>query len=245
MNKIFIANFKMNKTNDEVLEYINEFNKLIPKNLSDEICICLPFTALCNGKFLDERVVLGAQNMHEQEFGAFTGEISADMLKNLNVGLVILGHSERRKYFNESNEKINKKIKTALRHGLKVVLCVGETKFQRNSKKTNQVLKSQIEEALVGIYENELSSVIIAYEPVWAIGTGEVAKNGDISTAVKVIRGVIANLYSENASKNQKIIYGGSLTSETSKNILKNDDICGALIGGASLNPNEFIKIIS
>lgn len=245
MKKIFVANFKMNKTNPEVLDYIQELNNHLLESLSSDVCLCLPYTSLCLGKFLDERIAVGAQNMHEEDFGPFTGEISADMLCCLGVKYVIIGHSERRKYFNETNEKINKKIKTALRHGLKVVLCVGETKVQRNSKRTTEILSQQIESALSGIFENELKGIIIAYEPVWAIGTGKVASSEDIEEAVKTIRKLISSHYSKQAAQDQKILYGGSLTSGTAKSILKIDGICGALVGGASLDPNEFIKIIS
>ena len=245
MKKIYIANFKMNKTNSEVLSYIQDLNNLLPNTLDCEICLCLPFTSLCNGKFLDKRILLGAQNMHEEDFGSFTGEISAPMLRELNVKYVLIGHSERRKNFNETNEKINKKIKTALRHGLKVILCVGETKVQRNSNRTNEILKEQIETALNGIFENELKSIIIAYEPVWAIGTGKVASEKEISQAINFIKNIISAHYSNSASKSQKILYGGSLTSQTVKNILKIEQINGALVGGASLDVDEFIKIIS
>ena len=244
MNKIFVANFKMNKTNSEVLDYINTFNTLLPKNINNEICLCLPFTSLVLGKFLDNRIKIGAQNMHEQDCGSFTGEVSADMLIELGVKYVIIGHSERRKYYNETNERINKKIKNALRHGLKIILCIGETKSQKKQHRTNEILKSQLEEALYDIYENELANIIIAYEPVWAIGTGDVAKIEDIEKSIFNIKNILSKHYSLKAANEQKIIYGGSLTSLTSKNILKSENVSGALIGGASLNPNEFIKII-
>lgn len=245
MKDLIISNFKMFKTNFETLEYISALNKLLPKQLPCKIGVCLPYTSLYLGENFDERIVLGAQNMNEDEFGNYTGEISVNMLKDFNVKFVLLGHSERRKLYGETNSRINKKIKTALRHGMKVVLCVGETRAQRNAKMTQSVLTKQIEEALVGIYENELSSIIVAYEPVWAVGTGIVAPITDIANASKLIRKIIAAHYSTPAAENQQIIYGGSLTSQTSKQIFKNKEICGALIGAASLDPKEFIKIIT
>ena len=187
----------------------------------------------------------GEWYLPEEEEGCFTGEISAKMLKDENVELVLVGHSERRKHFHETNEMINKKIKNCLKFGMKVVLCVGETKNQRNIKKTKQVLTTQIEEALCGIYENELKNIIIAYEPIWAIGTGNVATVSDIYGATKIIREIIVAHYSKKAGESQKIIYGGSINSGNSKAILKNENICGLLVGGASLNPNEFAKIVN
>lgn len=245
MKKIVIANFKMNKSNFETLEYISAFNKLLPEKLSCDVGICLPYTSLYLGENFDERIMLGAQNVHEEEQGNFTGEISVNMLNDFNVKFVLLGHSERRKLYGETNSRINKKIKTALRHGMKVVLCIGETRAQRNAKMTQSVLTKQIEEALLGIYENELKSIIIAYEPVWAVGTGIVAPITDISNASKLIRKIISLHYSSVAAENQQIIYGGSLTSQTSKQIFKNKEICGALVGAASLNPKEFANIVN
>lgn len=244
MKKIFIANFKMNKTSQEIKEYIKSFNDIINKPLG-EVYICLPHTALHLSSLFEGKAMLGAQNVNEEESGNFTGEISAKMLKEENVDLVLVGHSERRKNFHETNEMINKKIKNCLKFGMKVVLCVGETKTQRNIKKTKQVLTSQIEEALCGIYENELKNIIIAYEPVWAIGTGNVATVSDIYGATKIIREIISSHYSKKAGENQKIVYGGSINSTNSKQILKIDDICGLLVGRASLCPKEFAKIVN
>ena len=243
MKKLFIANFKMNKTTSQIRNYINEFNDLIEK-CSSEVYLFFPFTSFHLKSNLNKKVGLGAQNVSEEEEGNLTGEISAKMLKDENVDLVLVGHSERRKLFHENNESINKKIKNCLKYGMKVVLCVGETKTKRNIKKTKQVLTTQIEEALSGIYENELKNIIIAYEPVWAIGTGNVATVSDIYGATKIIREIIIAHYSKKAGENQKIVYGGSINSQNSKQILKINEICGLLVGGASLNPKEFAKII-
>jgi triosephosphate isomerase len=237
----------MNKTDSETKEYIETLeNDLLSNNKIDvKLVLCLPFTSVYltknyKGKLLE----FGVQNIHEEESGQYTGEISAKMLSNFNIKYILIGHSERRKYFNENNERINKKIKTALRYGFQIVLCVGETRIQRNTGKTFLTLEKQLKEALMGIYENELKSIIIAYEPVWAIGTGKVAENNDISRAVIEIRKIISELYSESSSKEIKVIYGGSLTSQNSSKILKNKNIVGALVGGASLDPKEFSKII-
>ncbi len=245
MKELLIANLKMNKTVKETIEYIKKLENGL-KDLKDiKVVICLPFTSLYLAKqYSGEMFEFGAQNMHEEENGQFTGEISANMISELNVSYVLIGHSERRKYFNETNERINKKIKTALRYGFQIVLCVGETRAQKNVGKTYVSLEKQITEALNGIYENELKNIIIAYEPVWAIGTGKVADESDITKAGLEIRKILSEHYSEKASEKIRIIYGGSLTSLNSNKILKNKQIIGALIGGASLDADEFINII-
>jgi triosephosphate isomerase len=245
MNNLIIANLKMNKTYSESVEYLEELENKLGKG-NKKVYICLPYTSLTLAKQFDQKgLQFGAQNIHEEEAGPFTGEISARMLADLNIKLVIIGHSERRRYFNETNERINKKIKTALRYGFQIILCVGETRAQRNTGKTRITLEKQIVEALVGIYENELRNITIAYEPVWAVGTGMVADNYDITMACKHIRHIISDHYSKNAGEEIKIIYGGSLTSQTANRVFRNNQIEGALVGGACLNANEFIKIIN
>jgi triosephosphate isomerase len=246
MKELLIANLKMNKTYSETKEYVTTLEKELKKLKDDiKVVLCLPYTSLSLAKqYNSDKFQFGAQNMHEEESGQFTGEISAKMLAELNVKYILIGHSERRKYFNETNEKINKKIKTALRYGFQIILCVGETRSQRNTGKTYLTLDKQINEALNGIYENELKNIVIAYEPVWAIGTGKVAENTDITKAVEEIRKVLAHNYSEEASNKIQVVYGGSLSSQNSNKIFKNEQIVGALIGGASLDPVEFAKII-
>lgn len=246
MKELLIANLKMNKTDSEIKEYIDtlEENLKSLKNRS-KLVLCLPYTSLYLAKkYKGDNFTFGAQNMHEEESGQFTGEISAKMLSEMNVKFVLIGHSERRKYFNETNERISKKIKTALRYGFQIILCVGETRSQRNTGKTYSTLEKQITEALSGIYENELKSIIIAYEPVWAIGTGNVADDNDITRAAQEIKKIITHNYSDMASRQIQIIYGGSLTSQNSAKIFKNQEIVGALVGGASLDPNEFAKMV-
>lgn len=245
MKNLLIANFKMNKTSTECKKYINELLTLIENKVDSKIVLCLPFTSLylaneCKNCGLE----FGAQNIHEEENGQYTGEISAKMIKDFNVKFILIGHSERKKYFNETSEKINKKIKTALRYGFEIVLCVGETRSQRNTGKTYITLQKQISEALNGIYENELKNIVIAYEPVWAVGTGLLAENKDITRAAEEIRKIITNSYSIRAGNNIRIIYGGSVTDKNSDKIFNNKQIVGALIGGASLDPVSFSKII-
>lgn len=246
MKKILISNFKMNKSDSEIKEYIKILDKKLQNFDSEKkIVLCLPYTSLyLSKKYRNNNFDFGAQNMHEEENGQYTGEISAKMLLEFNIKYVLIGHSERKKYFNETNEKINKKIKTALRYGFQIILCIGETRIQRNTGKTYITLEKQINEALSGIYENELKSIIIAYEPVWAIGTGKAAEDKDITRAVQKIRKIIANNYSVSVANDIRIIYGGSLTNQNSKTIFKNKQLVGALIGGASLDPSEFSKMI-
>lgn len=233
----------MNKTVSETKKYLDVIKENYKDSTDRRIVVCLPFTSMSLiKKYTFKNLFFGAQNMHEEEKGAYTGEISAKMLKELGTKFVILGHSERRKYFNENNDKINKKIKTALRYGFEVVLCIGETRVQKNTGKTSAVLQKQIGEALSGIYENELKNIIIAYEPVWAVGTGLVAGNVDVNKAVKIIKETVSKLYSSNTDIS--VIYGGSLTSQNLAKMLKNKNVCGFLIGGASLEPYEFLKMI-
>lgn len=243
MKDIIIANFKMNKTFSETKEYVKELSSLVD-NSASKIYLCLPYTSLYISKLYKGKLFkFGAQNVHEEEYGAYTGEISAQMLKDLKVELVIVGHSERRK-MGESNDVINKKIKTALRFGLEVVLCVGETRAQKNTNKTEFAIKKELSEALSGIYENELNNITIAYEPVWAVGTGKIADFKDILAAVETIRAFIAQLYSKDAAKNIKVVYGGSVDSQNAKQIIKSKNINGVMLGGTSLDPNNFAKLL-
>ena len=243
MKDVIIANFKMNKTFSETKEYVKELSSLVD-NSASKIYLCLPYTSLYISKLYKGKLFkFGAQNVHEEEYGAYTGEISAQMLKDLKIELVIVGHSERRK-MGESNDVINKKIKTALRFGLEVVLCVGETRAQKNTNKTEFAIKKELSEALSGIYENELNNITIAYEPVWAVGTGKIADFKDILAAVETIRAFIAQLYSKDAAKNIKVVYGGSVDSQNAKQIIKSKNINGVMLGGTSLDPNNFAKLL-
>lgn len=244
--KQLYANFKMNKTSAEIKDYLV---KLISRFERDDVnlTLCLPFTSLSLGSYLlsGTSINIGAQNLSDEECGSYTGEISGAMLKDVGVSSVLVGHSERRAKFKENSKVINKKIKIALKNGLGVVLCVGESLTDKNTLKTLETLKIQIEEALKGLYENELERVVIAYEPMWAIGTGHNATVREIEYAAKVIRKVIQDDFSEKAAKQLCVIYGGSLNIKNISSLINAKGIDGALVGGASLDVNNFISMIN
>lgn len=244
MKKIIYGNFKMNTTIKDIEIYIEKFLPLV-MNCKNDIAIFPPFTNLMftKQKLTSSKVLLGAQNLSYEEKGAYTGEVSGEMLKAVEVDVVLIGHSERRKLFGEKNDIINKKIKQALSNGLKVILCVGETKTERANNKYKQVIHKQITEAVKGLYDNELKNIIIAYEPVWAIGTGVVPNSKQIEEVVNIIREEIKNEYTITSSKNIKILYGGSVNSTNAKQFAFIHGINGLLVGGASLKPEEFAKI--
>jgi len=244
MKKIIIANLKMNFTQEDTKNYLDELIAL-SETTTNKLVVCFPYTSLSLAKdmLLNTKILIGAQNVHQNDFGAFTGEISAKMLKDLSCKIVLVGHSERRMYFEESNKLINEKIKTLLKYGMKAVLCVGESLKERETSKTKQVLKQQLEQALNGLYENELKNVLIAYEPVWAIGTGKTPTGKQVEESAKYIRDIISQNFSEKAAKSINILYGGSLKPDNAKTFLSLSEINGALVGGASLNPESFIKI--
>lgn len=240
------ANFKMNKTNKEVKDYFYEFLTL-SKEVKHEFSFMLPFTSLTLGKFLTEKsgVRIGAQNVSDEEEGENTGDVSAKMLEDVGAESVIVGHYERRNKYKETNKVINKKIKLALKHRLEVVLCVGETLAERTTLKGKESVKAQIEEALKGLYENELEKIVIAYEPVWAVGTGKVPTPKEIEKAVQAIRQVVADDFSTEAGEKINVVYGGSITSKNALGISKIATIDGVLVGNSSLCPKELIKIAS
>ena len=183
--------------------------------------------------------------MHFEEKGAYTGEVSAKMLKSINVEYVIIGHSERRQYFNETDETVNKKIKAAFENGLKPIVCVGETLEQREEGKAVEVITRQTELALEGLTKEEVKSTIIAYEPIWAIGTGKTATSEDANNAIKEIRNKIEQIYGKEVAEDVIIQYGGSVKSKNAKELFTMSDIDGGLVGGASLDPEEFSKIVN
>lgn len=243
MNKLIVANFKMNQTPSETNEYIFKFLS-IKQNFKSKIIICPPFTSiyLLTEKLKNYNIEIGAQNCHFKNSGAYTGEISPKMLKNSGVNCVILGHSERRTYFNESNELINQKIKAALANDLSVILCVGENENERIKNIQNKIIINQIKESLQNIAKNEFKNIIIAYEPIWAIGTGKAISSNQADDMCKLIKDFINKNYNYSQTK---VLYGGSVKSENAKSLFKMPNIDGALIGGASLNTEEFAKIIN
>lgn len=247
MKKHFYANFKMNKTYKEIEDYCKNFIQTVKINDKNEIALFVPYVSLKETKhlFKNENILIGAQNVHFADNGAYTGEISAIMLKECETDVVLIGHSERRKFFKETDEDINKKIKQMMKYNVKVVLCIGETRDERQMLKTKQVITNQLKKALNGLYENEFKNIIIAYEPIWAIGTGEVATNKIIEEAINLIREILASLYNSALSNNTPILYGGSVTQENCKSLNKIKNLNGFLIGGASLNPKDFSFIIN
>ena len=235
----------MNMLPNEAMNFINDLAPNV-KNAKSEIVLCVPYTDLFYSLLNAQKtnIKIGAQNMHWKEKGAFTGEISADMLKCINVQYVIIGHSERRQYFNETDETVNKKVKTAILKGIKPIICVGETLEQKEEGVTEEVITKQTELALQGLSSDEVQNVIIAYEPIWAIGTGKVSTAKDANTSIKSIRNKIEKLYGKNVSQIIPILYGGSVKADNSKELFNMSDIDGALIGGASLIVEEFNEII-
>lgn len=245
--KIVAGNWKMNNDLSQSVNLISEIkNAVAGKELNAEIIICPPFTSLETASALvkDTNVKLGAQNMYFEESGAYTGEISASMLKSVGCEYVILGHSERRAIFGESDEVINKKIKKTLASGLKPIFCIGETLEERESGVTNKIVERQVRNGLAGISAEELELIIVAYEPVWAIGTGKTATPEQAQEVHKFIRNLIKELYSANSAENLTIQYGGSVKGDNAKSLLSQPDIDGALVGGACLNANSFFDII-
>lgn len=245
--KVVAGNWKMNNDLNGSITLISEIKKGFSNNDQNVTAIvCPPFTSLETASALlkDSNVKLGAQNMYFEESGAFTGEISPSMLKSVGAEYVILGHSERRAIFGESNQVINKKIETAIKFSLKPIFCIGETLEEREKGITFNVIENQIREGLDGLAENEISDMIVAYEPVWAIGTGKNATPDQAQEVHKYIRDLIEKLYSKTFAQNLVIQYGGSVKPENSKELMTQPDIDGALVGGACLKADSFIKII-
>jgi len=246
---LFAGNWKMNKTLKEVEDYFDKFlKKLSEINLSDrEIMIAPPFTSLayCQSILKDKPLKLGAQNSCWEEKGAFTGEISPKMLKELGVEYVILGHSERRHIFGETNEIIARRVEGVYKFGLIPILCVGETLEERNKGKTLEVVETQLSEGLKAIKEIKENEPVIAYEPVWAIGTGITATPEQAEEVHLFIREKLKKLYSEEIAGGIRILYGGSVTPDNIKDLMKKPNIDGVLVGGASLDPEKFFKICS
>lgn len=244
--KVIAGNWKMNMLPNEAMEYIETFSKLV-KDTENEVILCVPYTDLFYALMgaQDTNIKIGAQNMHFEEKGAYTGEVSGKMLKAIGVEYVIIGHSERRQYFAETDETVNKKVKAAFANGLKPIVCVGETLEQREAGETEKIITSQTRLALEGLTDSQVKNVIIAYEPIWAIGTGKTATSDDANNSIKAIREEIRSIYGEEVSENIIIQYGGSVKSSNAKELFETSDIDGGLVGGASLVPDEFAKIVN
>jgi triosephosphate isomerase len=245
--KIIAGNWKMNKSQAEARSLVEDLIRDIGKFDAAEIVLCPPFTALSAVSELLSPITnirLGAQNMHEAPSGAFTGEISASMLRELYVRFVIIGHSERRQYFHEDNATVNRKAKAALAAELRPIVCVGETLPEREAGKWKKVLETQVKQSLEDFTDKEFDHLILAYEPVWAIGTGKTATAAQAEEAHQWIRKVLSIEFSQHAADKVRIQYGGSVKPENAKELLSKPDIDGALVGGASLDARGFTAII-
>jgi len=250
MNKarklIIAGNWKMHKTVAEALDLVGDL-KIDLANIKElDIVVCPPYTALgeVSKAILDSNLRLGAQNMSEHNVGAYTGEIAAVMLKEFSVRYVILGHSERRQYQKESDELISKKAQAVHAASLKPIVCVGETLAEREANQTEKVLEKQVRGSLAGITKEQLVETIIAYEPVWAIGTGKTATTAQAQEAHAFIRRLLTNIYDEGAARRVRIQYGGSVKPANARELMSQPDVDGALVGGASLEPRSFSDII-
>lgn len=212
-----------------------------------EAALCVPFTMLKDVKeaTAGTPIKVGAQNMHFEESGAFTGEISPLMLKELGVDYVIIGHSERREYFNETDETVNKKVLKALEHNILPILCCGESLAQREADETKNVVKVQVEKGLAGVDKAAMSDVVIAYEPIWAIGTGKTATSAEANEVIAYIRGVVADMFDAETAAKVRIQYGGSVKPANVSEIMNESDIDGALVGGASLDPESYVALVN
>ena len=244
--KVIAGNWKMNMLPNEAIEYIQAFEPLV-KDSKAEVILCVPYTDLfyCLLNTQGTNIKIGAQNMHFAESGAYTGEVSPKMLKSIGVEYVIIGHSERRQYYNETDESVNKKLKSAFENELKPIVCVGETLEEREAGKAEQIITTQTRLALDGLSNEQVKNTIIAYEPIWAIGTGKTATSEDANNAIKSIREEIKRIYGEEVSSEVIIQYGGSVKSLNAKELFETSDIDGGLVGGASLKPEEFSKIVN
>ncbi len=243
---VIAGNWKMNKTPTETVEFLSKLAPMVAGKDNCDIVACVPFVNLQNAIEATKgtNIKIGAQNVHFEESGAFTGEISAEMLLDLGVEYVIIGHSERRQYFGETNETVNKRVLAALDAGLKVILCIGELLTEREQDITNEVLGLQTKIALMGVSADQMKNVIIAYEPVWAIGTGKVATDEQADEACGVVRNVIIGLYGEKVAQNTIIQYGGSMNAKNCAGLLAKENVDGGLIGGASLKAQDFAIIV-
>ncbi len=247
MRKIVIAgNWKMYKTNSEALQLANQIKINTTAIKKTGIIICPPFTALAsvNEVIKDSSIGLGAQDMYWEKEGAFTSCISAGMIRSTGATYVIIGHSERRQYFGETEETVNKKVKAALENGLKPIVCVGETLDQRENNITDKVVTKQVKGGLDGLTPEQMKSIIIAYEPVWAIGTGVTATPDQAQEVHAMIRELLEELFGAETAENTIIQYGGSVKPENANQLLSQKDIDGALVGGACLKADSFSEII-
>ena len=244
--KVIAGNWKMNMLPNEAISMITELAPLV-KDTENEVVLCVPYTDLFYALLTaqETNIKIGAQNMHFEEKGAYTGEVSGAMLKSIGVEYVIIGHSERRQYFAETDETVNKKIKAAFANGLKPIVCVGESLEEKEAGKTAEIITNQTKLALEGLTNEQVRNTIIAYEPIWAIDTGKTATSEDANNSIICIRNKIAEIYGNDVAQDVIIQYGGSVKSTNAKELFTTSDIDGGLIGGASLKADEFSKIVN
>ena len=244
---IIAGNWKMNKTLTETKAFAEELKPLLGKPKWCEVVLCVPFVNIPGALrlFKDTRVAIGAQNVHYESNGAYTGEVSAEMLKDLGVKYVIIGHSERRQYYNETDITVNKKVHAALEVGLRPIVCVGESLEQRELGVTMDLIACQVKAALAGVGADKVRHIVFAYEPIWAIGTGQTATAEQANEVCEGIRAIIRKLYGARLARAITIQYGGSMNAKNAAELLSQDDVDGGLIGGASLKPADFMQIIN
>lgn len=245
-NILIAGNWKMNKTPSEAKALVRELAQRSGQgDFTCELLVCPPFTSISSAidAAQSSALMVGAQNLHWEDSGAYTGEVSGPMLKDLGCSYVIIGHSERRQYFGESDDTVSKKISAAIRHGLYPIVCVGETLEQREAGQASDIVLGQLAGALTGFTSHELRSLVIAYEPVWAIGTGKTASNEQAQEAHNLIRNHLSDNFGLDFSKSIRILYGGSMKPGNARELLEQPDIDGGLIGGASLKADDFLGI--
>ncbi|WP_040210364.1 triose-phosphate isomerase [Clostridium polynesiense] len=247
MRKAIIAgNWKMHYTVQEAVKLVEDLKPLV-KDASCDVVVCPTFVCLdaVVKAAKGSNIKVGAQNMHFEEKGAYTGEVAPGMLEALNVDYVVIGHSERRQYFAETDETVNKKLKAAFNHNLIPILCVGESLEEREGNKTEEIIGAQIEKDLEGLKADQVEKLVIAYEPIWAIGTGKTATSEQANDTIKAIRAMVAKAYGSEVADKVRIQYGGSVKPSTIKEQMEQSDIDGALVGGASLIASDFASIVN
>lgn len=244
---IIAGNWKMNKTLSETRAFAEELKPILPKGKWCEVVLCVPYVNIQAAVrlFKDSRVAIGAENCHFEASGAYTGEVSPEMLKELGVKYVVIGHSERRQFYNETDFTVNKKVHAALEVGLRPILCVGESLEQRELGVTMELIAYQVKCALAGVKADKLRHVVVAYEPIWAIGTGKTATSEQAGEVCQAIRSVIRKLYGARVARSVTIQYGGSMNAKNAAELLAQPDVDGGLIGGASLKAPDLVQIIN
>ena len=247
MRKPIIAgNWKLNKTITESIDLVNALKRELGDVSEVDIVVCPVYTALVDVRdaLIDSNIILGAQDVYWENEGAFTGEVSAPLLKDAGVQYCIIGHSERRQFFNETNDSVNKKLKAVLKSGMIPIVCVGENLEERESNKTFDVVRNHCEGGLSGLTAAEAKDIIIAYEPVWAIGTGKTATSQQAQEVHQFIRDLLIKMFGKEVAQKIRIQYGGSVKPENIAELISQKDIDGALVGGASLKSESFVKIV-